>query len=295
MSTGCGRTVEVGGLRLGRGSRVRLRPGPSADVLDLALTGRTAEIDAVEEDLEGRVHVVVTLDGDDGRDFRTGLGHRFFFTPEEVEPLGDRSGPEGPRVLVAGIGNIFMADDAFGPEVVAAMRGRNLPPGVHIADFGIRGMDLAYRLLDGFDVAVLVDAAPRGREPGTLQVIDPGPLPAGADRGRDALPQAHGMDPVQVLALARQLGPVRPTFSGPRRPTGQDLGDGAQPLPRVLVLGCEPAVRMRGDEPDVVVGLSGPVRSAVPEAADLLDSLVRELLHDPHCDLAQTGSWEVRT
>lgn len=269
MSTGTGRTVEVGGLRLGRGSRVRLRPSGSADVLDLALAGRTAEIDAVEEDLEGRVHVVVTLDGDDGRDFRTGLGHRFFFTPQEVEPVEE--GPAGPRVLVAGIGNMFMADDAFGPEVVAAVRGRTFPEGVHVADFGIRGMDLAYRLLDGYDVAVLVDAAPRGKEPGTVSVIDPGPLPGAHDGGTPrSLPQAHGMDPVQVLALARQLG------------------DGAA-LPRVLVLGCEPQVRMRGDEPDVVVGLSEPVRAAVPRAAEVLESLVGELLLDPRRDLAMSG------
>lgn len=277
MSTGAERTVEAGGVRLGRGSRVRLRPGRPADVLDLALTGRTAEVDAVEEDLEGRVHVVVTLDGDDGRDFRTGLGHRFFFTPEEVEPVAD--GPAGPRILVAGIGNIFMADDGFGPEVVTAMRGRTLPDGVHIADFGIRGMDLAYRLLDGYDVAVLVDAAPRGKEPGTLHVIDPGPLDAeqgggtpgdGARTPPQAPPQAHGMDPVQVLALARQLC------------------DGTtQTPPRVLVLGCEPAVRMRGDEPDVVVGLSGPVRAAVPQAADMLESLTGELSRDPQRDLSR--------
>lgn len=266
MSAGPGRTVLVGGVRVARGSRVRLRPGQSADVLDLALTGRTAEVDAVEEDLEGRVHVVVTLDGDDGRDFRTGLGHRFFFTPQEVEALGE--GPAGPRILVAGIGNIFMADDAFGPEVVAAMRGRTLPEGVHIADFGIRGMDLAYRLLEGYDVAVFVDAAPRGGEPGTVHLIDPGRLHDAPDSGERALPQAHGMDPVQVLALARQLG------------------DGAGALPRVLVLGCEPAVRMRGDEPDVVVGLSEPVQEAVQRAADMLESLTGELVRDPHRDLS---------
>lgn len=269
MTSASGRTVQVGSLRLGRGSRVRLRPRQSADVLDLALTGCTAEVDAVEEDMEGRVHVVVTLDGDDGRDFSTGLGHRFFFTPEEVEPLDE--GPAGPRILVAGIGNIFMADDAFGPEVVAAMRGRQLPEGVHIADFGIRGMDLAYRLLDGYDVAVLVDAAPRGKEPGTVHVIDPGRPGPPPDAAGRTLPQAHGMDPVQMLALARQLA------------------DGTQELPRVLVLGCEPSVRMRGDEPDVVVGLSEPVRAAVPVAADMLESLTGELLRDPHSDLSRTA------
>ncbi|WP_225851174.1 hydrogenase maturation protease [Streptomyces sp. HPF1205] len=166
------------------------------------------------------------------------------------------------RVLVAGVGNVFMADDAFGPEVVAALRGRGLPAGMELVDSGIRGMDLAYRLLDGYDAAVLVDAAPRGGPPGTLYLIDAGrdAVPAGP---AGAVPEAHGMDPVKVLALARTLAD----------------GDGAA-VPRVLVLGCEPQVRMRGDETDVVVGLSAPVRRAVGEAADLLESLAGRLL-DP--------------
>ncbi|WP_210771118.1 hydrogenase maturation protease [Streptomyces albidus (ex Kaewkla and Franco 2022)] len=257
------RTVLVDGVELAQGSRVRLRPGRNADVLDLALTGRTAEVDAVEEDLEGRIHIVVTLEGDDGRDFRTGLGHRFFFTPEEVEPV-DGQAP-GTRILIAGIGNIFFADDAFGPEVITAMRERPVPDGVHIADFGIRGMDLAYRLQDGYDVAVLVDAAPRGKAPGTLYVIEPEQQPQ--DGAQRTMPEAHGMDPVQVLALSAHLG-----------------GD---KLPRVLVLGCEPSVRMRGDEPDVVVGLSEPVREAVGRAVEMLESLTGDLLLDPACDLSR--------
>jgi hydrogenase maturation protease len=168
------------------------------------------------------------------------------------------------RILVAGVGNVFMADDGFGPEVVAALRGRGLPAGVELVDSGIRGMDLAYRLLDGYDAAVLVDAAPGGGPPGTLYLIDAGrdAVPAGP---AGAVPEAHGMDPVKVLALARTLA--------------DGDGDGAA-VPRVLVLGCEPRVRMRGDETDVVVGLSAPVRRAVDEAADLLESLAGRLL-DP--------------
>jgi hydrogenase maturation protease len=255
------RTVVVDGVTLGRGSRVRLNPGRRADIFDLVLTGRTAEIDSVEEDMEGRIHVAVLLDGDAGRDFTTSLGHRFFFSPEELTPATDdpvrSEAPVGGRVLVAGIGNIFMADDAFGPEVITAVRSDPLPVGVHAADFGIRGMDLAYRLLDGYDTAVLVDAAPRGDRPGTLYVIEPGP---GTD-DRAAAPEAHAMDPAKVLALAGQLG------------------DGT--LPRILVLGCEPQVRMSGEEADVVVGLSPPVREAIGPAVDLLRHMVRALLHDP--------------
>ena len=246
------RTVVVDGVRLGRGSRVRLRPSRRADVLDTVLHGRTAEVESVEEDVEGRIHVVVTLERDDGRDFPTSLGHRFFFSPAELEPVAPATGP-APRIMVAGIGNVFLADDAFGPEVIGALRDRDLPEGVHVADFGIRGMDLAYRLLDGYRAAVLVDAAPRGGPPGTVYVIEPDP-PSAAP----AVPEAHGMDPVGVLALAHRLA------------------EGA-PLPRVLVLGCEPMVRMTGAEPDVVVGLSPPVRAAVGVAVARLEELLREL------------------
>ncbi|WP_318036719.1 hydrogenase maturation protease [Streptomyces chengmaiensis] len=248
------RTVLVDGVPVGRGSRVRLRPSRRADILDLALTGREAEVDAIEEDLEGQLHLAVLVRDDPGRDLGASgkIGHRFFFTPEEVEPLEPRGGGAPPRVLVAGIGNMFLADDGFGPEVVAALRERPTPPGVHLVDFGIRGMDLAYRLLDGYSAALLVDAAPRGEPPGTLSVIEPDLPP------ETAMPEAHAMDPVRVLALARRLG------------------DGT--LPRVLVLGCEPEVRMTGEEPDVVVGLSVPVKEAVSRAVPLVESLVAELL-----------------
>lgn len=238
------------------GSRVRLRPSRSADILDLALAGRTAEVAAVEEDLEGQVHVAVVLDGDPGRDLGAAvqIGHRFFFAPDELEPADGGSAPPAARILVAGVGNIFMADDGFGPEAAAALTRLPLPDGVHVADFGIRGMDLAYRMLDGYDTVVLLDAAPRGEAPGTLSVIepDPGSLPSAP------APEAHGLDPVKVLALARMLGDGR--------------------LPRVLVVGCEPLVRMRGDEPDVVVGLSDPVSEAVERSVPFVRSLVDELL-----------------
>ncbi|WP_323748902.1 hydrogenase maturation protease [Streptomyces sp. PR69] len=261
--TGAPRTVLVDGVPVGRGSRVRLRPSRRADILDLALTGREAEVDAIEEDFEGQLHLAVLVRDDPGRDLGASrkIGHRFFFTPEEVEPLGPGAGAPAPRVLVAGIGNMFLADDGFGPEVIAALRERPAPPGVHLVDFGIRGMDLAFSLLDGYAAALLVDAAPHGERPGTLSVIEPGPGP------ETAMPEAHAMDPVRVLALARRLG------------------DGT--LPRALVLGCEPEVRMTGEEPDVVVGLSAPVRQAVSRAVPLVESLVTELL--AHSSLTGAG------
>ena len=163
----------------------------------------------------------------------------------------------GTRLLVAGVGNIFLADDAFGPEVIQALDRRPLSPEVRVRDFGIRGMDLAYELLDGYDTVVLVDAAARGHRPGTLSLIEP-ELPDGTADA--APPEAHGMDPAKVLALATHLGD--------------------EPLPRVLVLACEPEVRPRGDE-DIVPGISAPVREAVDRAVAALHTLVPALLADP--------------
>ncbi|MEU8033247.1 hydrogenase maturation protease [Streptomyces sp. NPDC049099] len=159
-----------------------------------------------------------------------------------------------PRLLVAGVGNIFLADDAFGPEVIRALGDRPLPSRVRVHDYGIRGMDLAYALLDGYDTAVLVDAARRGHRPGTLSLIEAAP-PDGT-----VVPEAHGMDPAKVLALAAHLG--------------------EEPLPRVLVLACEPQVLPAGDE-DLLPGLSTPVREAVPRAVDTLHALIPVLLADP--------------
>ncbi|MEU6776708.1 hydrogenase maturation protease [Streptomyces sp. NPDC046759] len=159
-----------------------------------------------------------------------------------------------PRLLVAGVGNIFLADDAFGPEVIRALEDRPLPSGVRVHDYGIRGMDLAYSLLDGYATAVLVDTARRGHRPGTLSLIEAEP-PAGT-----AVPEAHGMDPAKVMALAAHLG--------------------EEPLPRVLVLACEPEVLPAGDE-DLLPGLSAPVREAVGRAVDALHTLIPVLLADP--------------
>lgn len=159
-----------------------------------------------------------------------------------------------PRLLVAGVGNIFLADDAFGPEVIRALDRRPLPPPVRVHDYGIRGMDLAYDLLDGYDTAVLVDTARRGHHPGTLSLIEAEPPDGGV------VPEAHGMDPAKVLALATHLG--------------------EEPLPRVLVLACEPELLPTGDE-DILPGLSTPVREAVGRAVDALHTLIPALLADP--------------
>src|SRR5258708_34886 len=108
-----------------------------------------------------------------------------------------------PRILIACVGNIFLGDDAFGVEVAKRLAYRPLPPTVRVIDFGIRGLDLTYALLDGYEVAILVDAAPRGEPPGTLSVIQPDPIdqaslpPADVGAG-DLLIETHGMHPAKV-------------------------------------------------------------------------------------------------
>ena len=237
--------IRIDGAVVRRRSRVRLKPRRGADVFDLALADRVGVVDEIVEAIDGAVKLAVTVVDDPGQDLgKAGqLGHRFFFSVDEVEPLP-------PWLLVAGIGNVFLGDDGFGVAVADRLVRSDVPPGVHIEDYGIRGMDLAYALAD-FEVVVLVDAVPRGEPPGTLYVIEPD-----VESELPAAPDAHGMDPLQVLGLARALG-----------------GE----LPRVLVVGCEPAVRMTGAEEDVVADLSEPVRAAVDGAVSLVDSLIEDL------------------
>ena len=155
------------------------------------------------------------------------------------------------RILVAGIGNIFLGDDGFGVEVVRRLAGRELPEGVEVVDFGIRGMDLAYALQDDYEAVVFVDAIPRGAEPGTVYLIEP----EIEEDGEISL-DTHGMDPVKVIKLSRALG-ARPT--------------------RTLVVGCEPQVVVSGEDyDDMLMELSEPVRAAVGEAVRLVESLVEE-------------------
>lgn len=151
-------------------------------------------------------------------------------------------------VLVAGVGNIFLGDDAFGCEVVRALTGTPVPDGVEISDFGIRGVHLAYQLLDGYDLLVLIDAAPRGNEPGTVVLLEVDLGQIEADRPSEgSLVDAHGMEPVSILALLASLG-------------GQ--------VSRVLVVGCEPESVEEG------IGLSEVVAGAVPRAVELVRQII---------------------
>jgi hydrogenase maturation protease len=162
-----------------------------------------------------------------------------------------------PRILVAGVGNIFLGDDAFGVEVVRELARRPQPDGVRVADFGIRGLDLTYALLDGYEAVILVDATPRGAAPGTLYVLEVEP-PAPDEAGGELAVEGHNLDPARVLRLAAAMG---------------------SPVRRLLVVGCEPS--LAADVEEMTAGLSAPVRAAVGEAVDLVESLVEKLLAAP--------------
>jgi hydrogenase maturation protease len=176
----------------------------------------------------------------------------------------------GDKILVAGIGNIFLGDDAFGVEVVQRLAARPHPPGVRMVDFGIRGLDLTYALLDGYDAAVLIDAAPRGEgSAGTLYVIEPelpdggAPPPPG-----ELMIETHGMDPVKVLRLVRAMG-------------GR--------LDRLLLVGCEPTPQAYEEDelPRMSEAVTAAVEQAVPLVESLLTTLLFELAQQGECELAE--------
>jgi hydrogenase maturation protease len=250
-------SVMVQGVAVAKGDCVILRPRPGGDIFDLALAGRTAIVESIEQDYEGKLHLAVILEEDPGKDL--GMlrqpGHRFFFTPEEVERCArDKNVPapltRGPHILVACIGNIFLGDDGFGVEVARQLSNRTFPQNVRIRDFGIRGYDLAYALLEGDDLVILVDACPRNERPGTLYVIESD----AAATGSPAVLDAHTMNPVAVIQLAKSMGPISK---------------------RILLVGCEPAT-LGGEEGEM--GLSEPVSAAIGEAVKLVEKLVAEAL-----------------
>jgi hydrogenase maturation protease len=154
------------------------------------------------------------------------------------------------RVLVAGIGNIFFGDDAFGCEVAAELLKRSWPDGVNIVDFGIRAYDLAYAIMDGYDAALLIDAAPRGEKPGTVYLLELDP--DRVDSCGDEIVDAHALTPVRVLQLIRALG-------------GR--------AKNLYLIGCEPA-RLGGEG---VIGLSEDVRDAVPVAVRMIEKILADL------------------
>ena len=153
------------------------------------------------------------------------------------------------KILIACIGNIFLGDDAFGVEVARCLAGRTLSEGVRVVDFGIRSYDLAYALMDDWELIILVDAVPRGGQPGTVYVIEP-EMPA-----RDASPEApaldaHTMNPVAALQMVTILG-----------------GE----VKRMIIIGCEPSI---ADPEEAGMALSPPVLAAVDEAIRVIEQLI---------------------
>jgi hydrogenase maturation protease len=149
------------------------------------------------------------------------------------------------RTVVAGVGNVFLRDDAFGVEAVRLLAERPLPVNTEVHDFGIRGLHLAYELLDGCDLFILVDAAPRGERPGTVTVLEVGH----AEPGLVPVMDAHGLAPDEVFRLLDSLG---------GRPG------------RSLVVACEPADVSPG------MGLSDSVRAALPHAVQAVEEILRK-------------------
>jgi hydrogenase maturation protease len=165
-----------------------------------------------------------------------------------------------PRILVAGIGNIFLGDDGFGVEVARRLALEPLPENVCVIDFGIRGFDLTMALLDNFDIVFLVDAAPRGGSPGTLYLIEPDQEACIEPVDACEMLDPHSLDPVKVLRLVKTMG--------------------GQPG-RVLVVGCEPENLVSLEDWDVTPGLSNPVEMAVAEAVNLIESLIEKAVESP--------------
>ncbi|HTH90029.1 hydrogenase maturation protease [Mycobacterium sp.] len=151
------------------------------------------------------------------------------------------------RILVAGIGNIFLGDDGFGPEVMRHVPHRLAGPRVELVDYGIRGMHLAYDLLDGCEALVLVDTIPSRGAPGTIHVFEADHESLTATAGLDA----HAMDPGAVFASLKALGGTPPY---------------------TVVIGCEAA------NVDEGIGLSDEVAAAVPEAVQALEDVISRLL-----------------
>jgi hydrogenase maturation protease len=154
-------------------------------------------------------------------------------------------------ILVAGIGNIFLGDDGFGSEVARRISERARIPNARVIDFGIRGVDLLYALVDGYEATIIIDALPRGEEPGTLYVIEPDVVDLNDD---SAAIEPHAMGPLRILGLARSMGAT---------------------LSNVRIVGCEPETFGPPDEGQM--GLSTRVSAAVEQAVVVVEGLITEM------------------
>ena len=176
---------------------------------------------------------------------------------EQAELARARHRPE-PQILVAGVGNAWMKDDAFGGHVIKRLDKHDLPSGVSVMDFGTGGLDLAYEVMRGYDALILVDASRQGGEPGTLYVMEPDPGEIEAIEDGEML-NPHGMDPRSVLRFVRSVG----GWPG-----------------KVLVVACEPA-----EVDDMGLELSPAVEAAAERAV----ALVLETVDEMRAETAQSA------
>jgi hydrogenase maturation protease len=237
--------LDGGGRRITTGARVRLAPHPErrADAMDMFLAGETATVAEICRDLEDRVHVAVTVDASKADDLHAANGRYYYFRPDEVEVLDAAPPIRSARVLVAGIGNMFLGDDGFGCAVIQRLASRSFPEWVKVQDFGIGSIHLAYDLLERrYETTIIVDALARGDAPGTLYVLEPD-----VD-GVPAQPaDAHTLTVESVLGFLKHIGGTPG---------------------RVVVVGCEAA----SVAPEM--GLSDAVTAAIDGAVELVMSLI---------------------
>lgn len=165
---------------------------------------------------------------------------------------------EHGQVLVAGVGNIFLGDDGFGSEVARRLAQRPLPDRVRVVDYGIGGIHLAYDLLAGVDLLVVIDALPRGVEPGTVSLVE---VVTDDDLAGGTV-DSHAMDPATVFASLRSLGGT---------------------VPPTVIVGCEPA------DTGERIGLSPPVAAAVDPTIEQILTLLDERVDERPAAAAERG------
>ncbi|MEP6950702.1 MAG: hydrogenase maturation protease [Ginsengibacter sp.] len=155
------------------------------------------------------------------------------------------------RVMIAGVGNMFMKDDGFGGAVIKKILDKKFPEGVEVKDFGTGGLKLAYDLMKGYDGLILLDASARGEPPGTLYLIEPSESDINPDLEQGGPIDPHGADPATVLRFVKSIG------SWPAK---------------VLIVACEPAT-----VDDFEIGLSEPVNAAIDKAVEMVEDIIKEI------------------
>jgi len=172
-------------------------------------------------------------------------------TTAETEQLKNQPFSVKKRVMIAGIGNMFMRDDGFGSAVVKKIMNKQFPEGVEVKDFGTGGLKLAYDLMKGYDGLIFLDASARGEKPGTLYVIEPDEKDFSNDLEQGGPIDPHGADAVTVLRFVKSIG------SWPAK---------------VFIVACEPE-----SVDDFEIGLSEPVNTAIDTAIEMVDDIIKDI------------------